>query len=335
MKTKDLFYPLPDSLIALEPQKPPRVLQVDKSAQEISWQKLLETFCAGDVLVINQTKVMPRRIFTGDLEILFLHPLEQNLSRWSVLFSASQYSIGDEIQLPQNIQAKLIAKGLPQTLQTSENLTEKYFEEFAQLPLPPYILKLRATRKNLPQDNKWYQTAWASDPGSLAAPTASLHFRNEDLEFLKSRGVIIKSLTLHVGLGTFLPIKTDNLLEHEMHFESVEIPADTWQTVSRATGKVYALGTTVCRALESVPREILQKNPDGSFSGLTNLFMKPGEKFSVVDCLLTNFHQPESTLLALVAAFAGLETTMAAYQFAVENKFRFLSYGDFSLWIRN
>jgi S-adenosylmethionine:tRNA ribosyltransferase-isomerase len=263
---------------------------------------------------------------------------------WEVLFPAKQIKNDETILLPDGVTAKLIERGLPQKIQTSISLTEDYFLKFGELALPPYIQKARGERHNRKNEEELYQTAWAKNFGSHASPTASLHFTKEDLLALKDRGVIIAPLTLHVGIGTFLPIKTVQLSEHKMHGEFATISQSSIEAILRAKEqkhKVWALGTTAVRTLESWAAGKLQAQENGDVAGVTNLFIQPGYKFQVVDNLLTNFHQPGSTLLALVAAFAehslnganGLEVVHAAYQFAIENKFRLFSYGDLSIWM--
>lgn len=337
MLRRDLFFSYPEDLVAVQPQSPPRVMWVGDGVDpvEISLRDLCERIPAGDFLVLNNTKVVKRRIFAGDLEILFLRPLGER--RWQVLFPSRQLKIGAHLPLPiPGVEATLIAKGRPQILELSRDLTDLDFESHGELPLPPYIQKAREERHNRPLDDDWYQTAWAQAPGSLASPTASLHFRESDLEFLRARGVQIREITLHVGLGTFLPVTAENLDEHEMHGEEVEIPLATWEDLQKARGEghhVWALGTTVARSLESAARGMLPQQ-DLVFRGETRLFMKPGETWRVVDRLLTNFHQPESTLLALVASFHSLEKVKLCYQWAIQNRFRLFSYGDLSVWIK-
>jgi S-adenosylmethionine:tRNA ribosyltransferase-isomerase len=296
---------------------------------EISIAQLLAEIPAGDVLVINDTKVLKRRVFAGDTEILFLSggPLT-----WDVLYPSAKMKVGETLSLPMGITMTLVEKGRPQKVKVDKPIDETYFEKVAELPLPPYIQKARKLRHNLSDDTTWYQTSWAKTPGSFAAPTASLHFSQADIEKLKARGVKVVPITLHVGLGTFLPVTTQDLNAHKMHEEYVEISKDTWATV-QAAPNVWALGTTVTRALESAAmRKLHEKN--GVFTGFTDIFILPGYNWKVVTRLLTNFHQPESTLLALVAGFAGLDTVFKAYKIAIEKRFRLFSYGDLSLWIR-
>lgn len=325
----DLFYDFPENLVALQPQKPPRVMMVDgKHPVETTFKKFLEEIPAGDVLVVNNTKVLKRRIFgAGNLEILFLSSSIER-TEWDVLFPSRDLKIGDEIILPLDRKVTLIQKGRPQKIKSEIPLDDYYFEQVAELPLPPYIQKARNSRRNLSDDSYWYQTAWASIPGSLAAPTASLHFTEKDLEFLKNRGVQIETLTLHVSLGTFLPLTPENVEKGSLHKEWVEISESTWQNLLQAkksAQKIWALGTTVTRSLESAA---LGKGLHFE----TDLFIKPGFEFKMVDVLMTNFHQPGSSLLALVMAFAGIKKVQGAYAWAIQNKFKLFSYGDFSVW---
>ncbi len=308
----------------------------DNKPSEISLEQLIEQFQPGDVLVINDTKVLKRRVFSeAGLEILFLKPASE--LEWEVLCPSSRWKQNTKQTLPGGIELELIARGKPQTVRSSKPLAEEFFQKYGELPLPPYIQKARNERHNTDLDSNQYQTAWAEQPGSLAAPTASLHFNTDHLRQLDERGVEIVRLTLHVGLGTFLPIVTENLNEHVMHAEQVEIPAGTWQAVqnARSAGNcVWALGTTVTRSLESAARGILPIDPrsPGGYFGETSLFIRPGFEFRSVDRLLTNFHQPQSTLLALVGAFAGLQNVKDAYHWAIERKFRLFSYGDLTAW---
>lgn len=337
MLTRDLDFVYPESLIATAKSYPPRVMYVgaDYQPTEITFAQLLERIPAGDVLVVNDTKVVKRRVFAGDLEILFLNPL--NDLEWQVLFPAKNLKIGDQIQLPMDVTAQLVEKGRPQKLKVSRALTEQDFEKFGELPLPPYIQKARGARHNQVEDDDWYQTRWAEKNGSLASPTASLHFRAGDIETLQQRGVIVKRLTLHVGLGTFLPLTAATLDEHPMHAETVTVPKDTWAAIesAHAHGRgVWALGTTVARSIESVARGLLRETTE-SYSGETKLFLRPGHgEWLRVNRLLTNFHQPQSTLLALVASFHSLESVKLCYQWAIQKSFKLFSYGDFSVWMR-
>ena len=335
MKLSDLDFAFPEELIATAPQKPSRVMWVEAQLppQEITLKELLEKFSPGDVLVLNNTQVLKRRVFAGDVEILFLKQI--NATDWEVLFPSKKYKVGAELSLPLGLTMTLIEKGRPQKVRLSHSVGEDYFQQVAELPLPPYIQKAREQRHTVDADESWYQTAWASTPGSFAAPTASLHFSKEDIHGLKARGVHVVEVTLHVGLGTFLPVTAEDLNDHDMHEEYVEISAASWSIVEqakRAGKQVWALGTTTTRSLESAAQGLLVGTPETGFRGFTKLLIQPGYTFKVVDRLLTNFHQPQSTLLALVAGFSSLERVKACYQWAIERKFRLFSYGDLTCW---
>lgn len=336
MQTSELNFEFPEDLIATKKSEPTRVMWVGEGRlpKELTFENFLKMIPPGDVVVVNDTKVVKRRIFAADLEILFLQELPGN--EWQVLFPAKNLKIGAQIQLPMGATAELIEKGRPQKLKVSRKLTPEDFEKHGELPLPPYIQRARNERHNRAEDQDAYQTAWAKNEGSLASPTASLHFKESDLQMLRDRGVIVKSLTLHVGLGTFLPVTSENLAEHVMHAETVSISRDTWFAIEQAhmdRRGIWALGTTVARAIESAAARMLPETPEG-LHGETKLFMKPGSEWRRVTRLMTNFHQPESTLLALVASFHSLESVKSAYQWAIERRFKLFSYGDFSVWIR-
>jgi len=334
MRKEELQFEYPEDLVATEPRRPSRVMWASPSPREISLDDLVEKFERGDLLVINETHVLKRRVFAGEREILFLREVSPRV--WEVLFPSRDVKIGQSLELPEGRQMKLLEKGRPQRVEIDADLDAGYFERQGEVPLPPYIQKARGARHAQAQDDSWYQIFWARQAGSLAAPTASLHFTPAHFERLRSRGVRIEPVTLHVGLGTFLPVTADDLRDHVMHFEDVEIPSATWAAVLEvrlAGGRVWALGTTVARTLESATAGKLLPGSAGlAFKGSTDLFITPGFQWRVVDRLLTNFHQPESTLLALVASFAGLSKVRAAYQWAIENRFRLFSYGDLSVW---
>lgn len=329
MKLKDLSYSYPEDLVATEPSRPTRVMWVNgtDTPVEISMSQLLEKIPAGDVLVINDTKVEKRRIFSGDIEILFLDFVN---GLWKVMFPSKKFSVGDQINLPNGSVMTLVEKGLPQVVSVTPALTEKDFENFGEMPLPPYIQKARGVRHNVDDDQSWYQTAWAKELGSSAAPTASLHFSQSDILGLRARGVQVILLTLHVGLGTFLPVKVDDLNDHVMHEEFYKIEKSDWDKIilAKKNGQhIWALGTTATRAVETAART-------SQLTGFSKLMLKPGSEFLVVDRLLTNFHQPESTLLALVSAFFGLDRVKSCYQWAIDKKFKLFSYGDLSVWVK-
>lgn len=338
MKLSDLDFTYPENLVATAPVYPSRVMQVEVVSgqpQEITLQHLLELIPPGDLFVINNTKVLKRRVFAGELEILFLSqksPLE-----WEVLFPSRKYKLGEILALPEGLKMTLVQKGRPQVVRLSEAISEEYFQKWGELPLPPYIQKARAQRHTVSDDEAWYQTRWASKPGSFAAPTASLHFHEKEINFLKARGVQVLELTLHVGLGTFLPVTSEDLDQHDMHEEYAEIPREVWKSLSESRtkgNKVWALGTTATRALESAAQGLLSYDQEGNLKGFTKILIQPPYNFKMVDRLLTNFHQPESTLLALVSAFAGLDQVKACYQWAIARNFRLFSYGDLSVWLK-
>lgn len=337
MKISELDYSYPEELVARAPQFKTRIMMVEESAppQEINKESLLALFQPGDVLAINTTKVLKRRVFSlSEDEILFLD--STNEQEWQVLFPAREYKVGDVILLPGEVQMTLLEKGLPQKVQTSKSLTAEYFTQFGEMPLPPYIQKARGSRHNVENEEEWYQTDWAKEAGSFAAPTASLHFDLEDLRILRDRGVQICEVILHVGLGTFLPVKVQDLNEHKMHAEFCSIPQKTLEQIDFAKknkGNIWALGTTVTRSLESYAQGLLEVSSQGA-SGWTSLLIQPGYEFKIVNRLLTNFHQPKSTLLALVFAFAGDRVVRSSYAWAIEKKFSLFSYGDLSVWIK-
>lgn len=331
----DLIYDYPESLVARSPIYPPRVLlkSVGQDCKEINFDEILNLFSVNDLLIINTTKVLPRRIFLDSMDIMFLE--SEDNKNWTVLFAAKKFKIGQEIKLPGNVILTLIEKGLPQKVVSNKVLDDVYFENNGHYALPPYIQSARGSALPLEQDKDWYQTAWADKPGSLAAPTASLHFKPEDIQKTKNK-INIAEVTLHVGLGTFLPISTDNLEDHKMHNEYVEIKKNTIDKIKecqRNGGRVWALGTTSLRSLEAWARGHLTEHND-CWAGQTDLFIKPGDNFKVVGGLLTNFHQPGSTLIALVSAFSSIQDVKKTYQYAINNNFRLFSYGDLSVWMR-
>lgn len=336
MKLKDLDYTYPEKLVGTEPKYPPRVMMVDRQLRqynEISFAALIDQIPNNAVLVINNTQVLRRRIFAADLEILFLKKINQ--TEWEVLFPSKKFAIGSVIDLPGSVQMKLKLKGRPQVVELNCDIYEEYFQKYGELPLPPYIQKAREERHTRDVDDSWYQTRWAKVAGSFAAPTASLHFQSQDLEKLKQKGVQIVELTLHVGLGTFLPVQVDDLSNHIMHGEMIEIPAQTWRIIQQAKANgypIWALGTTVTRALESAALGMLKIESNGHLVGESQLLIQPGFQFQVINVLMTNFHQPQSTLLALVAAFSDLDLVKESYQWAMQKQFRLFSYGDFSIW---
>ena len=333
--TASYFYDLPEELIAQTPVTPrdsSRLLHYDIKNDTINHKVFYEIeniLNKGDVLVINNTKVIPARIFGYDdkgrnYEILLLKRL--NYSEWEVILKpARKAKIGSQIII--NEELKLTIKSIKpdngvRVVEFSfDGVFEEILDRVGNMPLPPYI-----TEKL--EDKTRYQTVYAKHDGSAAAPTAGLHFTPELMERLKSKGVETVEVLLHVGLGTFRPVKAQNILEHAMHEEYYKVSeeaADKINSAIKEGRRVIAVGTTSVRTLESASTE------DGyvkSGEGNTNIFIYPSYKFKVVKGLITNFHLPESTLIMLVSAFAGYEQTMSLYNLAVSERYRFFSFGD-------
>ncbi|HIT73897.1 MAG TPA: tRNA preQ1(34) S-adenosylmethionine ribosyltransferase-isomerase QueA [Candidatus Fimicola cottocaccae] len=336
MKTSDFYYDLPEELIAQEPLKDrssSRLLVLDKETGEIEhriFKDITDYLQEGDCLVINDTKVLPARLIgervgTGArIEILLL--VRKNIDTWEVLVKPGKKARpGDKVSFGGG---KLVAEIL-ETIEGGNRIIkfhydgvfENILEELGEMPLPPYI-----THKL--EDKNRYQTVYAEHDGSAAAPTAGLHFTPELLEKIKDMGVKIAHVTLHVGLGTFRPVKVDDVTNHEMHSEYYVVEksqADIINDTKKNGGRVIAVGTTSTRTLESVTDEngVVHEG-----NGWTKIFIYPGYKFKAIDCLITNFHLPESTLVMLVSALAGKENIFKAYEIAVKEKYRFFSFGD-------
>ena len=332
------FYDLPQELIAqtpIEPRDHSRLLCFDRKTQKIQHKHffdIVDFLKPGDLLIVNNTKVLPARLFgfkseTGaKIEILLQKRL--NLTDWEVIVKpAKRLSEGTEIVFNENIKCFVIEKGdygsCKVKFEYNKNKTfEEHLMEIGTMPLPPYI-------KEKLKDQNRYQTIYAKYDGSSAAPTAGLHFTKELMEKLKQKGVEIENVLLHVGLGTFRPVKEDNILNHEMHSEYFEISKEVADKINKAKQegrRVIAVGTTSVRTLESAVDEnglvVPQKRE-------TKIFLYPPYKFKVVDALITNFHLPESTLIMLVSAFVGdIDKTLELYKIAVNEKYRFFSFGD-------
>ncbi len=356
MKLSDLDFEYPEDLVAttratdgtssVRTAFASRTMLVDRSVggsegktapREISREELIELFRPGDLWVVNETRVLKRRIFTNEgLEILFIRLLNADRNEWEVLCPSSRWKQGTTQSAGEAV-FDLIERGRTQKIRASLSLDDKYFETLGELPLPPYIQKARGERHSRTEDNVDYQSIWAKNGGSLAAPTASFHFDEKFLSELKVRGIAVTTVTLHVGLGTFLPVTVENLDDHVMHAEQAEVPKETREKIAQTKkdgGRIIAVGTTVTRTLEAMALGHFNETADGSLKGETTLLIKPGHDWKIVDVLLTNFHQPKSTLFALVAAFASLEKTRAAYAWAIEKRFRLFSYGDLSVWTK-
>ena len=335
MKKSDFHYELPEELIAqtpLERRDTSRLMLVDKHSGELEHRhffELPEFLHEGDCLVLNNSRVLPARLIGnrlsgGVVELVLLRDLGDGC--WECLSRPGRKTKpGTELSFGGGelsaIVEKVVEGGNRIVRFHYSGIFLEILESLGKMPLPPYI-------KEELQDNERYQTVYSKELGSAAAPTAGLHFTEELLDKLRSKGVKICYVTLHVGLGTFRPVKEDEIEDHEMHSEFCIVPEETAKIVSETKqkgGRVIAVGTTSCRTLESFTEA------DGSLkpsSGWTDIFIYPGYKFKCIDALITNFHLPESTLIMLVSALAGRENILNAYQTAVEERYRFFSFGD-------
>jgi S-adenosylmethionine:tRNA ribosyltransferase-isomerase len=340
MELKDFSYFLPDALIAQHPcQKRDcsRLLFLDKRKEkvaDVSFFRLPDFLQSGDVLVINDSKVIPARLFGkkptgGILEILLLtrKENEKESQTWETLLRpAKRLRENDVIDLGNNCEAKVLARMSDKKWLLkffSPDGFEDYLNRFGRAPLPPYIKRKKNAEPDI-TDRERYQTIYAKNPGSIAAPTAGLHFSADVLQTLQTKGVQVAPITLHVGYGTFLPIESDEVEKHVMESEYYEIGATSSRIINDAR-RIIAVGTTSTRALESVADN---NGYVAANSGATNFFIYPGYKFKRVNGLLTNFHLPQSSLFLLVCAFAGTELIKKTYQHAVESRYHFYSYGD-------
>lgn len=336
MKVSDYFYELPESLIAqdpLEDRSSSRLMVLDKNTGEIQhhiFKDIVGMIDPGDCLVINDTKVIPARLFgikedTGaTIELLLLKRNADDI--WETLVKPGKKArVGAKIVFGEGILKGEIIDVLEDGNRLIkfeyDGIFEEVLDELGEMPLPPYIThKLK--------DKNRYQTVYAKHDGSAAAPTAGLHFTNELLNELEDKGVKIVHVTLHVGLGTFRPVKVENILDHNMHSEYYVVSKETADTINETKangGRVISVGTTSTRTLETVTDD---EGVVHEGSGWTQIFIYPGYKFKAIDALITNFHLPESTLLMLVSALAGRENVLHAYEVAVEEKYRFFSFGD-------
>ena len=335
MKTSDFYYDLNESLIAQTPIKQrdtSRLLVYDRKTKQTAhriFSDITEYLNAGDVLVINETKVLPARLYgikkgtERTCEFLLLRRL--SLTVWDVILKPGRkLRVGDTVVFSDALSAVIMKKkqdGVTEVEFAFDGVFEEILDRLGEMPLPPYI------HEKL-EDKTRYQTVYAKEQGSAAAPTAGLHFTPELIKIIEDSGVKIARLTLHVGLGTFRPVKAENIEDHIMHEEYYSVSesaADLINTARRKGGRVVAVGTTCVRTLESVAE---QNGSIQAQSGFTDIFITPGYTFKAVDALITNFHLPESTLLMLVSAFAGRDETLALYKTAVEQKYRFFSFGD-------
>jgi len=334
MRTQDFDFYLPHHLIAQHPttqRNASRLLHLNGTSGELTDAQFLDLpsyFSAGDLLIFNDTRVIKARLFGhkatgGAIEVLIERVLDEHHAIAHVRASRAP-KVGGELVLAENIRVEVVGRAddLFQLKFHNDMPIFSLLEQYGHLPLPPYI-----THNADSQDETRYQTVYAKHAGAIAAPTAGLHFDELMLTNLKNKGVQIAYVTLHVGAGTFQPVKVDNIAEHKMHSECYIIPPETATLIeyTRAAGsKITAVGTTALRALESAAQQGTIKTG----SNETNIFITPGYKFKIVDRLLTNFHLPKSTLLMLVSAFAGFDHIKEAYQHAIKQQYRFFSYGD-------
>ncbi|MFZ6015762.1 MAG: tRNA preQ1(34) S-adenosylmethionine ribosyltransferase-isomerase QueA [Patescibacteria group bacterium] len=348
MLTKDFWYDLPPERIAQEPVRPrdhSKLMILDCRGQQIThryFYHIADYLNAGDLLVVNDSKVFRARLRAkrGDakLEIFLLRPEGEV---WLALARpGKKLAVGDQVDFEGDVHADVVQKNPDGTVEFNFNIDNNavfaYADKYGQVPTPPYV-------KQAPADADDYQTIYAKQVGSVAAPTAGFHFTPELMEKLREKGVHFASVTLHVGLGTFRPVMTENVEDHAMHSEWIEVPRATAELVNETHeqgGRVIAVGTTSVRSLEAAARQLPTTNdqiPMQAFSGFTDLFIKPGDEFKVVDAMITNFHLPESTLIMLVSAFAqskmqgadqGRNFVLKSYQEAINNDYRFYSFGD-------
>lgn len=336
MKTADFYYDLPEELIAqdpLEDRSSSRLMTLNKMTGDVEhhiFKDIIDYLNPGDCLVLNNTKVIPARLYgnkvgtDAKIEVLLLKRKENNI--WETLVKpgkkckpGAQISFGDGLLTGEVVD--VVEEGNRLIQFHYEGVFEEILDQLGQMPLPPYITHQL-------QDKNRYQTVYAKHDGSAAAPTAGLHFTPELLTKIKEKGVNIAEVTLHVGLGTFRPVKVEDVTQHHMHSEFYVVEEEQAKLINdtkKNGGRVISVGTTSCRTLESATGEdgILRAG-----SGWTEIFIYPGYQFKLIDALITNFHLPESTLLMLVSALAGKEQIMAAYEEAVKERYRFFSFGD-------
>ncbi len=337
MLKSDFYYDLPEELIAqtpVEPRDSSRLMKIDRETGKVNHDRfynICDYLEKGDLLVMNDSKVFPARIFgtkigTGAaVQFLLLDQISQ--TRWEVMVKpGKRLKIGTKVDFSGLMTAEIVdvAEGGNRIAEfTFDGNIFDVLDRIGQMPLPPYI-----TAK-LENKNR-YNTIYSNEVGSAAAPTAGLHFTENVFDALKNKGVDTAFVTLHVGLGTFRPVKEDNILDHKMHIEHYSIPEETAKKIKECKergGRVIAVGTTSCRTLESAA-SLNENNEITACSKDTGIFIYPGYKFKVIDGLITNFHLPESTLIMLVSAFLGREKTLEAYKTAIEERYRFFSFGD-------
>ena len=339
MRVADFSFDLPEELIARYPKadrSASRLMTLNGNSGKLAdknFTDLIEHIAAGDLLVFNNTRVIPARMFGqkesgGKLEILVERLLDEHRVLAHIRCSKSPKP-GSKIILEGQISATMVSRhgALFELEFHGEKSALKVLDEVGHMPLPPYI-----DRPDEDSDRERYQTIYNEKPGAVAAPTAGLHFDDNMMEKLKNKGVNFAFVTLHVGAGTFQPVKVEEIADHIMHCEYVEVPESVIAQINQTKingGKVVAVGTTSVRSLESAAKIAKEKNQAlSAFYGDTDIFITPGYEFQIVDALVTNFHLSESTLLMLVSAFSGFDNIMSAYQHAIDQKYRFFSYGD-------
>lgn len=337
MQLSDFHYTIPDELIADQPPEirgQARLLALNRQTGAIAdrqYADIVEYLESGDVLVINDTKVIKARLLAhkpsgGERELVLVekHGNSDDWHRHRVLYRR-RLKPGDTLLVgPHELTVEEIVGDGVAIVRSARDLLE-LADEYGTVPLPPYM-----RRDATPADVERYQTVWAREQGSVAAPTASLNMTTATLDKLRAKGVQVVYATLHVGLGTFLPIRVDDVTKHQMHKEYFNVPQSTVEAIQTAKQngtRVIALGTTITRTLEYAHQQIMHSQPK-ELSGEADIFMYPGYQFKVIDALLTNFHAPESTVLMLTAAFAGWDKLKPAYEHAVAEKYHFFSYGD-------
>ena len=339
MRVSDFSFDLPTELIARFPKADRTgsrlmLLEGDSGAiTDLGFKDILAQLNAGDLMVFNNTRVIPARMFGqkstgGKIEVLVERLIDKNTVLAHIRASKSP-KIGTELVLEGKAKATMVARhgALFELKFEGEQSVLSILDDIGHMPLPPYI-----DRPDEDSDRERYQTVYNEKPGAVAAPTAGLHFDDALLEQIKNKGVELAFVTLHVGAGTFQPVKVDEIADHIMHAEYVEVPPEVIEQIKKTKangGRIVAVGTTSVRSLESAAKSAEEAGKElTAFYGDTDIFITPGYEFKLVDALLTNFHLPESTLLMLVSAFSGYENIMAAYRHAVSEQYRFFSYGD-------
>lgn len=339
MRVSDFSFDLPQDLIARFPKEDrtaSRLMLLNGKSGEIKdkgFKDIIDELNKGDLLIFNNTRVIPARLFGqkssgGKVEVLVERLIDQHGVLAHIRASKSP-KVGAELLLEGKVKATMVARhgALFELKFSGKTSVLDILNDIGHMPLPPYI-----DRPDEDSDRERYQTVYNEKPGAVAAPTAGLHFDEDILAKIQSKGIELAFVTLHVGAGTFQPVKVDEISDHVMHSEYVEVPqevADKIQQTKSNGGRVIAVGTTSVRSIESAAQKAKSTNrPLGEFYGDTDIFITPGYEFLVIDGLLTNFHLSESTLLMLVSAFSGYEHIMLAYQHAIKEKYRFFSYGD-------